>query len=88
MTGWREARAQMHAGDRVRFVMPWDIYPYCIVPAGTVGTVTEVSDEQNGMVLVLPDDTDIRDTLAEWDGAIQVWALEDEDECPIAKVTS
>ena len=74
MTCWQIARTMFRVGDRVRFVSSWDIYPYCVVPQGTLGTVTEVKDEQNGMIFVLPDDTGIRAMLAEWDGAIQVWA--------------
>ena len=84
MTTWRETRTTTRVGDRVRFVTSWDIYPYCIVPEGTLGTVTEVSAEQNGMVWVLPDENvGVREVLKEWDGAIQVWALEDADESPI-----
>lgn len=87
MTTWRNARTNMREGNRVRFIDDWDIYPYCIVPAGTVGTITEVTERENGMVFVLPDNTEIREILKDWDGAIQVWALEDEDECPIEVVS-
>jgi len=64
--------AQVANGVRVVFVKPHDIFPHCIVPAGTVATVIENSlNELGELIAVLPDDREIRQALSEWDG--EVW---------------
>ena len=67
---WLEA-SRLNVGDRVVFVDAHDIFPECVVPAGTTGTVTENGlNESLGTVIVAPDDTALRVALREWDGAI------------------
>jgi hypothetical protein len=70
---WFELARDLHPGSRVKFVMPWDIFPHCVVPAGTLGTVKETGlNEIWGGLLVVPDNAEIRERLASWDGAIQL----------------
>ena len=64
---WQEL-AKVPVGARVVFVTSWDIYPYCIVDEGTVGTVRANKDN----TWVLPDNEDIKATLKDWDGDIQL----------------
>jgi len=70
---WLELAAKAVAGTRVRFCAAWDIYPECVVPAGTMATVKETGlNEIWGGLLVLPDDPKIREALKLWDGCIQL----------------
>jgi hypothetical protein len=78
---WRDIVKQANEGDRVRFITSWDIYPYCVVPAGMTGTVIE-NDWAQDMLCVLPDDQELRAILKEWDGWIQFYQMEDDEESP------
>ncbi len=65
------ALSKVANGALVVFAEAHDIFPECMVPAGTTGTVTENGlNELLGTVIVAPDDTALRAALAEWDGAI------------------
>jgi hypothetical protein len=68
---WLEL-AKLPEGTRVRFAEPLDIFPECIVPAGTVGTIAE-----NGLneiwcaMLVSVDDEKVTAALQqEWKGKV------------------
>lgn len=66
---WFECSAQLNAGDRVRFVVAWDVYPHCVIPADTLGTVIENDlNELDCGLFVLPDSRQARHHLAEWQG--------------------
>lgn len=70
---WFELARDLVPGSRVKFVTSWDIYPECVVPAGTLGTVKDTGlNEIWGGLLVLPDDADLRNALASWNGEIQL----------------
>jgi len=68
---WLELSA-VKEGTRVVFVDSHDIYPYCVVPEGTTGIITEQGLNEIWCILsVLPDNDTIRAELKEWDGNIQ-----------------
>jgi len=67
-------------GTRVIFADSWDIYPICIVPAGTTGVIV---DQNKDFTAILPDEAN--DGLDEWSGQIHVSQLSDDwPESPIA----
>jgi hypothetical protein len=54
-------------GTRVVFAEAWDIFPECIVPAGSTATVTENGlNELACACIVTPDDPALRTALAQW----------------------
>jgi hypothetical protein len=58
-------------GTRVVFEQPHDIFPECVVPAGTHGTVVHnYLNEMQQSISVLPDDERLRTALRNWDGEI------------------
>jgi hypothetical protein len=58
-------------GTRVVFAEAHDIFPECIVPAGSTATVTENGlNELACACIVTPDDPALRTALAEWEGNI------------------
>jgi hypothetical protein len=68
---WFELSSEADVGTRVVFVEAWDIFPECIVPAGTMGIVTQNGlNEIWGGLDVLPDDPQLRATLDLWGGNI------------------
>jgi hypothetical protein len=70
---WFELARDLKPGSRVKFVTSWDIFPECIVPAGTLGTVKDTGlNEIWGGLLIIPDDEAVRAALKEWDGEIQL----------------
>jgi hypothetical protein len=82
MTTWRELR-NLPPGTRVRFRGDFGIYPFTVVPAGTLGIISENRVDggwPNWMLDVLPDLPSTRDDLSEWEGAVQVgtWTCDDE----------
>lgn len=79
---WCDVAKAAKEGDRVRFITSWDIFPLCVVPQGTLGTVTE-NDWIENIIMVLPDDAEVREHLREWAGQVQLHSLYDGDESPI-----
>lgn len=68
---WFELARDAKEGDRVLFMDHHDIFPECMVPAGTRGTVVENSlNEMHCGLLVRPDTPSIREHLSYWDGCI------------------
>lgn len=68
---WFECSAVLNAGDRVRFVEPFDIFPHCTVPADTLATVIENNlNEMHCALYVLPDSRHVRHHLSEWEGEV------------------
>lgn len=58
-------------GTRVRFAQDWDIFPECVVPAGTLATVVNNSlNEITSEMHVLADPLEIRRALEKWDGEV------------------
>lgn len=58
-------------GTRVRFRVDHDIYPHCIIPAGTVGFVVEMSPE---CIWVLPTSKNFPELdTNDWHGRIQLY---------------
>ena len=79
MLSWFEASAKLNAGDRVRFVERWDIFPEGIVPSGTHATVVENGlNEMQPALLVIPDDAGLREKFDEWDGIVWLCGPEDD----------
>ncbi|HEX6826114.1 MAG TPA: hypothetical protein VF077_07330 [Nitrospiraceae bacterium] len=67
---WNEL-ATLPVGTRVVFD-DFDIYPYCIVRAGTAGTITRNDLLDSFPILyVLPDDPAVREALSEWQGQVE-----------------
>ncbi len=67
---WLEC-AKLAKGQRVIFVEPWDVFPECVVQAGTVATVIEQGlNEAQPCLWLLPDSKEIRTALAAWNGEI------------------
>jgi hypothetical protein len=59
--------AKISNGTRVVFAEAWDIFPECIVPAGSTATVTENGlNELACACIVTPDDPALRTALAQW----------------------
>jgi hypothetical protein len=81
---WKELR-EVPFGTSLRFAEAWDIFPYCIVQAGTRCVMVEHADD---VILVLPEDAKVRKTLGEWDGCVQFAPINDgddwDDSSPIA----
>ena len=76
-------------GTLLEFVQPHDIYPYCIVPAGTLAIVARVYlDGEHAIIDLLPADPATCKALKEWDGCIQFNPHNDgyswSDESPVA----
>ena len=58
-------------GARVVFAEPHDIFPECLVPAGTRGTILRnYLNEMHNQISILPDDQGLRDALKHWNGEI------------------
>jgi hypothetical protein len=58
-------------GTRLQFEDTHDIYPYCIVPAGTLCTIRDNNlNETLESIDLLPDDKEVRAALREWDGCV------------------
>lgn len=70
---WSEA-AKLAEGTKVAFVDDWDIFPLCVVPAGTVAEVkyNNLNDVAEPVLWVLPDDATVREALADWEGEVQL----------------
>jgi hypothetical protein len=63
--------AELPDGARVVFSEDYDIFPECVVPAGTVATIVENSlNEMQPGLFLQPDDESIRTALKQWDGII------------------
>ena len=90
MTTWLEL-SKLPEGTRLRFTADWDIFPECLVSAGTVCTLHENSfNEACCMALLAPDDESIRDALRHYDGLVYIpgprqhWSMPDwNDESPL-----
>jgi hypothetical protein len=68
---WTELAA-LPADTRVEFPEGHDIYPHCIVPAGTTGTI--VSNDLNeifAMLSVRVENFDVQQALKEWNGNVE-----------------
>jgi hypothetical protein len=74
---WLEL-ASVEEGARVVFAEPWDIFPFAVVPQGTLATVKENSlNEMIPGMWVLPDDENVRQALAdEWEGCVHLYNIE------------
>jgi len=78
MMSWLEASERLNAGDRVKFVYGWDIFPETQIDAGELATVVENGLNEMEPVLILrPDRETIRIALKAWDG--NVWMSGPED---------
>lgn len=65
--------SRVKVGARVIFVDQHDIYPECIVAEGTLATVVDNSlNEMHCGISVLPDNENIREVLAHWNGVIHI----------------
>jgi hypothetical protein len=94
---WFEASATLKEGDRVCFVLPWDIYPETTLREGELATVIENSlNEMQPVLIVLPDSATQRERLKEWDGHVWLYgpdpAWDDansnwQTECHVQRVT-
>jgi hypothetical protein len=63
--------SRLKDGTRVVFAEDWDIFPICMVPKGTTGSVVENGlNEIWCLLLVAVDDDKIREDLREWDGRV------------------
>ena len=85
---WSELR-DAPFGTKLVFPNEWDIYPYCVVPAGTKAVVARnrlASDEH--IIALLTDNDHVHDSLREWNGCIEFAPMNDgytwSDESPVA----
>src|SRR6516225_760209 len=61
-------------GSRVVFTTSWDIYPECIVPQGTTGTVVENGlNELQAILLLAVDDEKVTEALRQWNGRVEFY---------------
>lgn len=70
---WHEV-AQLPLGTRVRFVQDWDIFPHCVVPAGTIAIVRGEADHGSyWFCRLFPENApQVAKALVEWQGEIQL----------------
>lgn len=67
---WTALRA-LPVGTRVRFTEAWDVWPHCVVEAGTLGEIKESNEDG---VWVLTNDVNVTEALRpEWDGQVQLY---------------
>lgn len=65
--------SKVEEGAVVVFAEAWDIFPDCVIPAGTKAVVVEngLNEIWCGM-LVAPGDQSLRDQLKEWKGCVHL----------------
>jgi hypothetical protein len=86
---WAQLR-EVPWGTMLVFPGDWDIYPYCIVPAGTRAVVTDnhLADAKDGCIYLLTDNAEVTRELKEWSGCVQFNPMNDghswDDESPVA----
>lgn len=87
MLTWQDLRA-MPRGTRLMFPERWDIYPHCIVPAGTRAIVMDNQLAGEGAILsLLTNNAKVTEALSEWDGCVEFNPMNDgyewTDESPV-----
>ena len=79
MLTWLEL-SKLPKGTRVRFAVPWDIFPETIVNAGEEGVIEEQGlNEIYQTVGILPDNPEIRAALKEWHDEILPYMTADDE---------